>query len=101
MVEMGTTPGLPALPQPAERLLQEYLRSKSLGASRNIRQINNLLCSIAQEWPTASTSELTDALILSPNRIKNISSAIFTVHHVIILAWIFYSQWPAHAANLD
>jgi len=52
----------PILPEAAQRMVAELLSGKYLGASRNIRQINDLLVCIAREWNTDSGKDLAAAL---------------------------------------
>ncbi len=49
---------LPLLPPAAQAIVDEMESGKTLGASRNTRQINDLLCNIAKNWVGESGSEL-------------------------------------------
>ncbi len=54
---------LPEVPEVVRGLIETYLRSKTLGASRNIREINDLFCAIANQWPGQSSAELARAVL--------------------------------------
>jgi ribose 1,5-bisphosphate isomerase len=56
-------PVCPDLPDASRALMDRLEGEETLGASLHIRQINDLLCSIAEEWPTPSGRELTAALL--------------------------------------
>jgi len=58
-----STPSLPEIPEASRMMLNRLESGESLGASLHIRQINELFCSIAEEWPTMSSRELVAALL--------------------------------------
>ncbi len=64
MEEKGASkPTLPPLPEAVHPLIHQLESGEFLGASRNIRQINDLLCAIAEAWQTPSSQELIAALL--------------------------------------
>ena len=56
-------PSLPDLPEASRMMLDRLESGGSLGASLHIRQINELFCSITEEWTTTSSRELITALL--------------------------------------
>jgi ribose 1,5-bisphosphate isomerase len=54
---------LPPLPTGARRMLDGVLSGEELGASRNIRRINDAFCAIAEEWDGASPRSLVATLL--------------------------------------
>ena len=62
MSQTETPLALPELPAVARRIVDQLLTGELLGASRNIRQINDLFVIIAGQWPTQSSTELVAAL---------------------------------------
>ncbi len=59
MVEIPhNTATLPALPEGARVLVDQLQSGKFLGASRNIRMLNDLFCAIAEEWEGNDAQEL-------------------------------------------
>ncbi len=62
MGEPPRSPALPMLPEAAQPIIAE-IQGQSLGASRHIRLINDLLCAIADYWGTASSQALIDCLL--------------------------------------
>lgn len=63
MTNTENAPKLPPLPESSRRVVDQLLSGEFLGASRNIRQINDLFVSIAGEWPTSSGEELITTLL--------------------------------------
>jgi ribose 1,5-bisphosphate isomerase len=61
VVEHSTEP--PPLPASARRLLDKVFNGEELGASRNIRRINDAFCAIAEEWDGASRLTLVSSLL--------------------------------------
>lgn len=55
-------PALPALPAPAQVIVEQLQSGKFLGASRNIRMINDLFCAIADDWESGDAPALVGAL---------------------------------------
>jgi ribose 1,5-bisphosphate isomerase len=53
---------IPQLPKAVVPMFIELESRQSLGASRNIRQINDLLCTIADQWDSPSVQGLIDCL---------------------------------------
>lgn len=53
---------LPALPAPAQAIVDQLQSGKFLGASRNIRMINDLFCAIADHWESGDAPALIAAL---------------------------------------
>ena len=58
MTDSTDLPPLPHLSPPAQSLLDDILGTKVLGASRNIRQINDLFCLAVEDRASASADEL-------------------------------------------
>ena len=63
MASAENVPQLPPLSESAQLVVDQLLSGEFLGASRNIRQINDLFVSIAQEWGAPSTEELIQTLV--------------------------------------
>src|SRR5512135_275697 len=49
---------LPSLPEAVHPLIRQLESGEFLGASRNIRQINDLFVGIVEAWPSPSAEEL-------------------------------------------
>jgi ribose 1,5-bisphosphate isomerase len=54
---------LPSLPASAQGLLNKVFSGEELGASRNIRRINDAFCAIADEWDGSSRLTLVSSLL--------------------------------------
>jgi ribose 1,5-bisphosphate isomerase len=63
MSSTEATPKLPELPDSARRVVAQLLGGEFLGASRNIRQINDLFVSITKELQTSSGDKLVETLL--------------------------------------
>jgi ribose 1,5-bisphosphate isomerase len=48
---LHTTEQPPALPPKGQHLFEQIFSGEFLGASRNIRMINDMFCAVAEEWP--------------------------------------------------
>jgi ribose 1,5-bisphosphate isomerase len=55
-------PTLPSLPASAQTIVDQLQSGKFLGASRNIRMINDLFCAIADDWETSDAEALINAI---------------------------------------
>lgn len=62
MSRLDTVPAPPAVPPAAQDALGQLLRAELLGASRYIRQMNEVLSQVAKSWPAPNASELVLAL---------------------------------------
>lgn len=62
MSPLDTVPAPPAVPPAAQGVLDQLLRTELLGASRYIRQMNEVLSQVAQSWPAPDAAELVLAL---------------------------------------
>jgi translation initiation factor 2B subunit (eIF-2B alpha/beta/delta family) len=60
-------PQLPPLSDSARQIIRQLLSGEYLGASRNIRQINDLFVSITETWSTPSAEELIQTLVATGN----------------------------------
>lgn len=58
MIKLTEPITLPVLPPAAQAIAEEMESGKTLGASRNTRQINDLLCAIVDHWAGDSGPEL-------------------------------------------
>ncbi|MDH3675260.1 MAG: translation initiation factor eIF-2B, partial [Anaerolineae bacterium] len=63
MVPAENIPQLPPLSDSAHQVIHQLLSGEYLGASRNIRQINDLFVSITESWTTPSAEELIHTLV--------------------------------------
>jgi ribose 1,5-bisphosphate isomerase len=63
MTILENTPDLPTLPESARRAVSQLLSGEFLGASRNIRQINDLFVTITKDLQTDSSEELVATLL--------------------------------------
>jgi ribose 1,5-bisphosphate isomerase len=59
----ASTPSLPPLPEAVQPLVRQLESGEFLGASRNLRQINDLFCAITEAWSTPSPQNLVDTLM--------------------------------------
>jgi len=89
MTNTEDTPKLPRLSASARRVVDGLLSGESLGASRNIRRINDLFVSIAEEWETPSSEELITTLLqtgenLIATRGRNTPAIANAIHLVLV-----------------
>ena len=63
MVDLLRTSERPAqLPPRGQRLFDQIFSGEFLGASRNIRMINDMFCAVADEWPSTAANALVPTL---------------------------------------